>query len=68
MLRIISIALIACGALLIFWGFGAQESIQSQISEFFTGTPSESARWYLLLGIAALVAGVLGLYSSFRSR
>ncbi|TVR49402.1 MAG: DUF3185 family protein [Planctomycetota bacterium] len=66
MLRAISFGLLAFGIVLIIFGFGAQDSFHSKASEFFTGSPSDATVWYLSLGIASLVAGLIGLASSVR--
>ncbi len=55
------IGLVIVGAILIILGFQATESVQSEVSEAFTGTPSDRSVWYFVLGALALLAGGGGL-------
>ncbi len=61
----ISLALLAVGVLLIIYGISASESIGSDFSRFFTGSPTEKTVWLLIGGI---VAAALGLGGLLRSR
>lgn len=45
--------------MLIYFGMNASESMASQMSEAFTGSPSDRSVWMLILGSAAAVAGGL---------
>jgi hypothetical protein len=53
------IVLLVVGLVLILWGINASESIGSDFSRFFTGTPTDKSMWLLLGGIAATVAGAV---------
>lgn len=55
--RIIGVILIVVGVVLLIMGIRAFDSFGSQVSEFFTGSPSDRAVWLTLGGIAALIAG-----------
>ena len=55
------IGLVIVGAVLIVLGFQAADSVQSEVSEAFTGTPSDQSIWYFVLGGLALLAGGGGL-------
>ena len=55
--RIIGIVLLVVGAILLFMGFNATDSVADQVSETFTGQYTESTRWYIIGGAAAAVAG-----------
>lgn len=57
----ISIALLAVGVLLIVYGINASNSFTSEISEAFTGSPSNKTIWLLAGGILAAVIGLVGL-------
>lgn len=57
----ISMAIVAVGVVLIFFGMNAAESISSDFSRFFTGAPTDRAVWMLLAGIAATIIGLLGM-------
>lgn len=57
----ISLAILAGGILLIFFGVSASQSVSSGISQFFTGSPTEKAIWMLFGGIVATIVGLLGV-------
>ena len=57
----VSLALLAGGIVLIIFGFNASNSFGSDISRFFTGSPTDKAIWMLVGGVVATVAGLLGL-------
>jgi hypothetical protein len=52
------IALLAAGVVLLVMGFNASDSFASDVSRFFTGSPTDKAVWLILGGI---VAGIVGL-------
>jgi len=58
--RIVSLALLAAGVVLLILGINAMDSFGSDVSRFFTGSPTDKAVWMLIGGIAATVVG-LGL-------
>lgn len=60
----ISIALLAGGIVLIVYGIGASESVGSDVSRLFTGSPTDKTLWLLVGGIVAAAAGVSGLMRS----
>ncbi|TAJ17422.1 MAG: DUF3185 family protein [Planctomycetota bacterium] len=57
----LSIALIAVGIALLILGYRASESLSSDVSKFFTDSPSDKAIWMLIGGGAALLIGLFGL-------
>ena len=57
----LSLALLAGGILLIIFGVNASNSLGSDVSRFFTGSPTDKAIWMLVGGVVATVAGLLGL-------
>jgi hypothetical protein len=59
--KAVSLALLAGGVLLILFGVMAATSLSSDISRFFTGSPTDKAIWMLLGGVVISVVGVLGL-------
>jgi hypothetical protein len=59
--RAVSLALLAGGVLLIIFGVMASTSLSSDISRFFTGSPTDKAIWMLVGGVVASVVGVVGL-------
>lgn len=58
MKRIIGIALLVGGVIALVYGFNAKDSIESRLTEMFTGTPSDNAKWLLIGGAGASVVGV----------
>lgn len=57
--KLTGIVLLAVGIVLIVWGVSASDSVGSDFSKFFTGTPTNKSMWLLLGGIAATAAGAL---------
>jgi hypothetical protein len=62
--KIVSLALLVGGIVLIVVGINATNSFSSDVSRFFTGSPTDKAVWMLIGGI---VAGVVGLIGVMRS-
>ncbi len=62
--KIVSLALLIAGIILIGYGFSASDSIGSSFSRFFTGSPTDRTIWFLLGGIAAAAVGAGGLLFS----
>ncbi|MGM0768251.1 MAG: DUF3185 family protein [Pseudomonadota bacterium] len=57
--KIMGVVLLVVGALLLFFGWQGSESIGDQVSETFTGRFTDETMWYLIGGVAALVAGAV---------
>lgn len=55
--RILGVALVALGIVLVILGIRAADSFRSQFSEFFTGSPTDRAIWLFIGGVVAIVAG-----------
>jgi hypothetical protein len=58
--KIISIGLLVGGVVLIIVGINATNSFSSDVSRFFTGSPTDKAVWMLIGGILAAVVGLAG--------
>ena len=58
--RIISLALFVIGVVLIVFGVMAMDSFSSDVSQFFTGAPTDKAVWMLIGGVVAAVVGLSG--------
>jgi len=56
--KIASLALLAGGVVLIIFGISAMNSFSSDVSRFFTGSPTDKAVWMLIGGITAAVVGL----------
>ncbi len=60
-ISLVSIAIFIGGIALIVFGVSASNSLSSDVSRFFTGSPTDKAIWLLVGGAAASVAGAVGL-------
>ena len=58
----VSLAILAGGILLIIFGVSATKSFSSDISRFFTGSPTDKAIWMLVGGAVATVIGLVGVF------
>lgn len=56
--RILGLALLVGGIVLLVIGFNATNSFSSDVSKFFTGSPTDKAVWMLIGGIVATVVGL----------
>lgn len=56
--KMFSIALLVGGVVLMIFGIQATDSFSSDVSRFFTGSPTDKAIWMLIGGIVATVAGL----------
>ena len=59
--KILSLALLAGGVVLIIYGISASDSVGSDVSRFFTGSPTDKTIWLLIGGVVAAVIGAGGL-------
>lgn len=55
--RLIGLAALAVGIILLVMGFRATESFGSQVSEFFTGSPTDKAVWLIIGGAVLAIVG-----------
>ena len=58
--KIVSLALLAGGVILIVLGVNATNSFSSDVSRLFTGSPTDKAMWMLIGGIIAAIIGLVG--------
>lgn len=59
--KLVSLALLCGGIVLVVYGVSASESFGSDVSRFFTGSPTDKAIWMLIVGGVAAVVGAGGL-------
>ena len=59
--KLIGIGLLVLGAVLLYFGFNATQSVGEELSEAFTGKYSEETMLYLIGGGIAAVAGLFML-------
>ena len=62
--KIVSLALLVGGVILMIIGINATNSFSSDVSRFFTGSPTDKAVWMLIGGS---VATIVGLTMTFRN-
>ena len=66
--KFLSLALVVIGVVLIIYGISASDSLGSDFSRFFTGSPTDKTIWLLLGGIVATVLGAGGLTFGAKAR
>jgi len=59
--KIVSLALLIGGVALMIIGINATNSFSSDVSRFFTGSPTDKAIWMIIGGIVATVIGLMGM-------
>jgi len=59
--KLISLVLLVAGISLLIYGANASDSLGSDFSRFFTGSPTDKSMWMIIGGAAATVAGAAGL-------
>ena len=59
--KAVSLAILAGGILLLIYGVSASKSFSSDISRFFTGSPTDKTIWMLVGGVVAIIIGLVGL-------
>lgn len=64
--KIVSIGLLVAGVLLMIFGINATNSFSSDLSRFFTGSPTDKAIWMLIGGVIAVVVGLIGTLRGAR--
>lgn len=60
--KIISLALLIGGIVLLIYGISASESVGSAFSRLFTGAPTDRTIWLLIGGGIATLIGAAGLF------
>ncbi len=64
--RIVGLAILAAGIVLLIFAFNASHSTASHISRFFTGNSTDKAMWLLITGIVCVVVGLGATFIPFR--
>jgi len=65
--RIVSLIILAAGVVLIIYGIHATNSLGSDFSRFFTGSPTEKSIWLLLGGVILAAVGGGGLLTGSKT-
>ena len=55
------LALLIVGIVLIIWGLSASDSFSSDVSRFFTGSPTDKTIWLIVGGIVVAMIGLFGI-------
>ena len=63
--RAIGIALLVVGVVLIVYGIDASNSVSSNVSRTFTGSPTNKTMWLLLGGAASAIIGLVLTLTGF---
>ncbi len=59
MYKALGVALIVIGGLMLVFGFQASDSLASDVSRAFTGTPTDKSVWLLAGGAASAALGTV---------
>lgn len=62
--KAISLALVVAGVILLGYGVSASDSVSSDLSRAFTGSPTDRTIWLLVGGAVAAAVGAAGLFRS----
>jgi hypothetical protein len=65
--KLVSIVLFVGGIVVMIIGINATNSFSSDVSRFFTGSPTDKAVWMALGGAVAAVVGLVGLVSTRKT-
>lgn len=65
--KLISIILLILGIVLIVYGVSASNSLGSDFSRLFTGSPTDKSIWMLIGGVVAAVIGLGGIMRGSKS-
>jgi hypothetical protein len=63
----IGIALVVIGIILIMFGINASDSFSSDVSRFFTGSPTDKTMWLLIGGVAATIIGSVMSFKKIKN-
>jgi hypothetical protein len=64
--KIISIALLTAGIVLLVFGLNSADSAASSISEAVTGAPTDKSIWLIVLGVIGVLSGGAGMFVGGR--
>ena len=65
--RLISLALLIGGIILIAYSVNASNSIGSGFSRLFTGSPTDKTIWLMIAGGLAAAVGLVGVFRGSKS-
>ena len=64
--KLVSLALLVGGVVLMIYGIQATNSFGSDVSRFFTGSPTNKAVWMFIGGTVATVIGLVATSRSWK--
>ncbi len=64
--RLFFLALLIVGVVLVVIGTNASQSLASDISRFFTGSPTDKSIWLLTIGVVLSIIGFVGVLRGSR--
>jgi hypothetical protein len=64
-MKLAGLALLAVGAVLLYFGYTASQSLGSQLKQAWSGSMSDKAMWYYIVGA---VCGAVGAFLAFANR
>jgi uncharacterized membrane protein YidH (DUF202 family) len=56
--KIIGLAILVAGAILLYFGYTEYNSTASEMTEMVTGNPTDNAIWFLVGGAVAIIVGL----------
>jgi hypothetical protein len=59
--KAVMLVILVVGIVLVIYGVAASESFSSDLSRFFTGSPTDKTIWLMIGGIVAIGIGLAGL-------
>jgi hypothetical protein len=64
--KVVALALLVGGVVLVILGIDATNSFSSDVSRFFTGSPTDKAVWMLIGGAVATVVGLVLTWRNWK--
>jgi len=59
--KAVMLVILVVGIVLVIYGVSASKSFSSDLSRFFTGSPTDKTIWLMIGGIVAIGIGIAGL-------
>ncbi|MCS4307174.1 multisubunit Na+/H+ antiporter MnhB subunit [Rheinheimera pacifica] len=56
--KILGLAILVAGIILLYFGYNEYNSAASQVTEVVTGSPTDNAIWFLIGGAIAAIVGL----------
>lgn len=61
--KVIAIAILVVGVILLYFGYNEYNSAASKITETVTGSPTDNSIWFLIAGAVAVIVGIGALFT-----